>query len=72
MVQNSFLLFSFLFFFFKILLSAGRMSFFFFKSEEKEDNHYPFFESKLGPIMLRNILGPSFDATSDQVLTQPF
>ena len=30
------------------------------------------FESKLGPILLRNILGPSFDSTLDQVLTQPF
>ena len=39
---------------------------------KKRRQTLPFFESKLGPIMLRNILGPSFDATLDQVLTQPF
>ena len=31
--------------------------------ENKEDKHYHFFESKLGPIVLRNMLGPSFDST---------
>ena len=30
------------------------------------------FESKFGPIMLHNILGPNFDSTLDQVLTQHF
>ena len=30
------------------------------------------FEAKLGPIMLRNMLGPSLDSTLDQVLTRPW
>ena len=38
----------------------------------KRRQNYHFFESKLGPMLLRNILGPSFDSTLDQVLTQPF
>ena len=42
------------------------------KNEQKEDKNYHFFESKLGPTMLRNIIGPIFDSTLDQVLTQPF
>ena len=37
------------------------------KNEQKKDKKTPFFESKLGPILLRNILGPSFDSTLDQV-----
>ena len=53
-----------------LLLSAGRMRFFKNKAQ-KEDNHYHF-ESKLGPTMLRNMLGPIFDSTLDQFLTQPF
>ena len=32
----------------------------------------PFFEPKLGPIMLRNILGPTSGSTLDQVLSQHF
>ena len=59
------------FFFKNIILFAGRMRFS-KTSEEKKRQELPFFESKLGPIMLRHILGPSFDATLDQVLTQHF
>ena len=44
--------------------------------KKNEQNKSPkkniFFESKLGPILLRNMLGPSFDSTLDQVLTQQF
>ena len=39
---------------------------------KKKNKHYPVFESKLGPIMLRNMLGLSFDSTLGQVLTQPY
>ena len=56
-------------FFKKLLLSARRMRC--SKKVNKERRqHLPLFESKLGPILLRNILGPSFDSTLDQVLTQ--
>ena len=43
------------------------------KNEQKQKQQKKhFFESKLGPILLRNILGPRFDSTLDQVLTQHF
>ena len=61
-----------LFCFFKnLLLSAGRMRFF-RRKEGQLKQKLPFFESKPGPIMLHNILGPSFDSTLDQVLDSSF
>ena len=42
------------------------------QKKETEDKNYHFFESKFGPIMLRNMLGPKFDSTLGQALTQPF
>ena len=53
----------FLFLFFKnFLLSARRMRFL-RKTNQKQREKNTFFSSKLGPILLRNIPGPSFDAT---------
>ena len=56
-------------FVFQISSLSCRENEMFIKNEPKQ---VPCFESKLGPIPLRNILGPSFDSTLDQVLTQPF
>ena len=62
----SFLFFPFLFFK-NNLLSAGRQK----TKRKKKTKRILFFESKLGPTMLHNMLGPSFDWTLDQALTQP-
>ena len=42
------------------------------RAKKKTKKKTPFLESKPGPIMLRNMLGPGFDSTLDQVLTQHF
>ena len=52
------------------LLSARRMSF--FKTMKQDDKQLLFFESKICPIMLRNMLGQVFDSTLDRFLAQPF
>ena len=41
------------------------------KKRKKEDTN-TIFESNIDPIMLRNMLGPIYDSTLDQCLTQPF
>ena len=67
----SFLCF-FFFCFFQKSSSFCRENEIFKKTSQKKRKKNTFFASKLGPILLRNILGPSFDSTLDQVLTQHF
>ena len=57
---------SFLFFFENLVLPAERRGLF-----KKEEND-PILALKTGPIMLRNMLGPSFDASFNQFLTLGF
>ena len=43
-----------------------------FQKNKKENNQKTFFKLKIGPIMLRNILGPVFNFNLDQLLTLGF
>ena len=53
----------FRFWIFFLLISAGRMRAF---KKNRNGQIWPFFKSKTGPTMLRNILGPIFDLCLDQ------
>ena len=60
----------FVFFVFEnLVLPAERRG---FKKEKKKQKNDPFLVLKTGPILLRNILGPVFNASLDQFLTLGF
>ena len=61
--------FFFCFLFLKIAFSLQKEEDFSKKTKQKKD---PFLALKTGPILLRNILGPAFNASLDQFLTLGF
>ena len=58
------------FFFENLILPAERRGF--FKKKKKKKQKTTFLALKTGPIFLRNILGPVFNASLDQFLTLGF
>ena len=62
----------FVFLFLKISFSLQKEEDFSKKEEEKETKKTTFLALKTGPILLRNILGPVFNASLDQFLTLGF
>ena len=66
-----FFLFFFVFLFLKISFSLQKEEDF-SKTWRKRNKQYPSLALKIGPILLRNILGPVFTASLDQFLTLGF
>ena len=69
--SNFFLFFCF-FVFENLILPAERRGFFKRKEEKETKTKTTFLALKTGPILLRNILGPVFNASLDQFLTRFF
>ena len=67
-IYPNFHIFPFLFFKNPLLFLQGEWD----KKKKKEDTKLPFFESKISPIMLRNIRGQIFNSTLARFLTQSF
>ena len=69
--SNFFVFFCF-FVFENLILPAERRGFFKKKRRKREPKKTTFLALKTGPILLRNILGPVFNASLDQFLTLGF
>ena len=64
--------FCFFFFVFENLILPAERRGFFKKKKKKKQKKTTFLALKTGPILLRNILGPVFNASLDQFLTLGF
>ena len=69
--SNFFFVLSF-FVFKNLILPAERRGFFKKSKKKNQKKNDPFLALKTGPILLRNIIGPVFNASLDQFLTLGF